>query len=102
MLYLSQLLGAPVENMQGERVGKISDILIPASEVGASAPVYPSALLVEGEEEEPWRVPIADVEWHDGVLRLRVPTGQLMHQPPAPARQVVSLAHDVLDRKSVV
>jgi CBS domain-containing protein len=101
MLYLSQLLGAPVEDMQGERVGKIIDILVPASQVGASGPVYPSALLVEGEEEEPWRVPIADVEWHDGSLRLRVPTGQLMHQPPASDQQEVSLAHDVLDKQVI-
>ena len=56
MLYVSQLLGAPVEDMQGERAGKIIDILVPARDVGASGPVFPSALLIEGEEEEPDRV----------------------------------------------
>src|SRR5579884_578430 len=104
MLYLSQLLGSPVEDMQGERAGKIVDMLIDASQVGQSVPVYPSALLVEGEEEEPWRVPIADVAWHDGVLRLRVPPDQLMHQPEpgtqnAHSEQEVSLAHDVMDKQ---
>lgn len=101
MLYVSQLLGAPVEDMQGERVGKIIDILVLAPEVGASGPVFPSALLVEGEEEEPWRVPIADVEWHDGTLRLRVPPDQLMHQPAVAHQQEVSLAHEVLDKQVI-
>ncbi len=101
MLYVSQLLGAPVEDMQGERVGKIVDILVEASEVGQSEPVYPSALLVEGEEEEPWRVPVADVEWHDGVLRLRVPVDQLKHQPAAPDEQEVSLAQEVMDKQVI-
>ena len=101
MLYVSQLLGAPVEDMQGERVGKVVDILVKASEVGQSGPVYPSALLIEGEEEEPWRVPIADVEWHDGLLRLRVPTDQLMHQPDALDEQEVSLAQEVMDKQVI-
>lgn len=106
MLYLSQLLGSPVEDMQGERAGKIVDMLIDASQVGQSEPVYPSALLVEGEEEEPWRVPIADVIWLDGVLRLRVPTDQLMHQPEPGAQnahnaQEVSLARDVMDKQVI-
>jgi magnesium transporter len=102
MLYLSQLLGAPVEDMRGERAGKIIDILVPASDVGSSGPVFPSALLIEGEEEEPWRVPIADVEWLDGVLRLRVPIDQLIHyQPDVPNQQEVSLAHEVLDKQVI-
>ena len=31
MLYLSQLLGAPVEDSQGERIGKIIDIEVTRS-----------------------------------------------------------------------
>jgi magnesium transporter len=101
MLYVSQLLGAPVEDIRGERVGKIIDILVSNPNTATSGPVFPSALLVEGEEEEPWRVPIADVEWHDGVLRLRVPLDQLKQQPDVPGQQEVSLAHEVLDKQVI-
>ncbi len=101
MLYVSQLLGAPVEDMQGERAGKIIDVLVPVPDGGVSGPTFPSALVVEGEEEEPWRVPIDDVEWHEGALRLRVPLAQLMRQPDVPDQQEVSLAHEVLDKQVI-
>ena len=53
MLYLSQLLGTPVEDPHNERAGKIIDILIPSRLVGSTLPAYPNALLVEGDEELP-------------------------------------------------
>ena len=72
MLYLSQLLGAPIEDSQGARVGKIIDILIAQEE-----PAPRVTLLVEGQDDHRWYVPVESVEWHDSVLRLRTPVEQL-------------------------
>lgn len=101
MLYLSQLLGAPVEDISGERVGKLIDVLIPAARVGQSEPAYPTALLVEGEEDQPWRVSLDGVEWHDHALHLRVPLEQLSLSSATPLEREVSLAHDVLDKQVI-
>jgi magnesium transporter len=99
--YLSQLLGTPVEDQQGERAGKIVDALLPAASMEQNGAVYPAALLVEGEEERPWRVPLDAVERHDALMRLRVPLEQLTLQGEEPAREEVSLAHDVLDKQVI-
>ncbi len=96
MLYLSQLLGAPVEDSQGARVGKIIDILIAQEE-----PAPRVTLLVEGQDDHRWYVPVESVEWHDNVLRLRTPLEQLSTQPAASSSQVVSLAQDVLDKQVI-
>ncbi len=101
MLYLSQLLGAPVEDVHGARIGKLIDITVPAAQIGRPDPVYPNALLLEGEEEQTWRVPPEAVEWHENALRLRVPVEQLpVHQDGASPSEV-SLAHDVLDKQVI-
>src|SRR5438270_7578921 len=96
MLYLSQLLGAPVEDSQGARVGKIIDILIAQEE-----PASRVTLLVEGQDDHRWYLPVETVEWHDNVLRLRTPLEQLSTQPAASSSQVVSLAQDVLDKQVI-
>src|SRR5437588_13114307 len=101
MLYLSQLLGAPVEDVHGVRVGKIIDVLVPAARVGQSEPAYPTALLVEGEEDQPWYVPLQTVEQHDHVFRLNIPLEQLTFSPAPSSEQEVSLAHDVLDKQVI-
>src|SRR2546426_8878758 len=101
MLYLSQLLGTPVEDPLGVRIGKISGVMIPAAQVGVSEPVYPSALLVEGEQGQSWRVPTAAVAWQGDALRLRVPLEQLALQPPPPAEQELNLAQEVLDKQVI-
>ena len=101
MLYLSQLLGAPVEDAQGARIGKLIDITVPAAQIGRPDPAYPSALLVEGEEEQTWRVPPEAVEWHENALRLRVPVEQLPVQQDGASPSEVSLAHDVLDKQVI-
>jgi magnesium transporter len=119
MLYLSQLLGALVEDLQGARIGKLIDITVPAAQIGRPGALYPSALLVEGQEEHPWRVPRDAAEWHEDILRLRIPLEQLALQPEEePARAAgeanastfgqaarqeseVSLAHDVLDKQVI-
>ncbi len=116
MLYLSQLLGAPVEDPQGERIGKIKDIeetrsISPLSEstseaITVSQAASPLILVIEGDSEHTWYVPVEDVAWHENILRLRVPTQQLSTTPPTSSvvdQQTVSisLAQEVLDRQVI-
>src|SRR5690349_513079 len=116
MLYLSQLLGVPVEDPQGERVGKLIDIL---EKRPVSPLVEPSSiskkgfqkvsslvLVVEGHSEQTWYVPVDDVDWHENVLRLHLPTQQLSTQPlSAPMddqqTETISLVHEVLDKQVI-
>src|SRR5712692_5952293 len=101
MLYLSQLLGAPVEDLQRARVGKVIDVLTPAAQVGQSEVSYLSALLIEGEEEHSWRVPLASLEQQDHLIRLRMPTEQLQRLSVASVQQEVYLAQEVLDKQVI-
>jgi len=116
MLYLSQLIGAPVEDSQGERIGKIIDIEetrtisnISESKPAAITPTNahtPPILVIEGNSEHTWYVPVEDVEWHDDILRLRVPTQQLSTQPLTSSVGdqliiAISLAQDVLDKQVI-
>src|SRR6266700_241200 len=101
MLYLSQLLGTPVEDQQGVRIGKLVDITVSEAQVGSAEPTYPVALLVEGEEEQPWRVPLGDVERLEHSLRLRVPVAQLTLQLDSPLSHEVWLARDILDKQVI-
>lgn len=94
MLYLSQLLGAPVEDLQGERVGRIQDILIPRNEPNSTG-----VLLIEGQEGQFWRVPPEEVEWHGNVLRWR--TREPIVQRAIPSPQEVSLAQEVIDKQVI-
>ncbi len=122
MLYLSQLLGAPVEDPQDTRIAKIIDVVgmrsiappsepKPAVSPASTATPLPT-LVIEGQAEQIWYVPVEDVEWHGDTLRLRVPVEQLSTQPIAPsvgARFIapdrfiapVSLAQDVLDKQVI-
>src|SRR5712691_11084526 len=116
MLYLSQLLGAPVEDPQGERIGKIIDVEETRSVLALSGST-PAALstsnnaslptlIIEGHSEQTWYVPVEDVEWHDNILRLRVPIQQLSTQPLTPSVGdqsivAISLAQDVLDKQVI-
>src|SRR6266700_879453 len=101
MLYLSQLLGTPVEDQQGVRIGKLVDITVSEAQVGSAEPTYPSALLAEGEEEQPWRIPLGDVEWLGHTLRLHVPVAQLTLQLDSPLSHEVWLARDILDKQVI-
>ena len=117
MLYLSQLLGTPVEDAQGARVGKIIDVIIERARSTASATPLSSTdtsnassttstssrpdLLIEGQDDQRWLAPVDAVEWHSGVLRLRRPLDQLASQPEEPAPQQVSLAREVLDKQVI-
>src|SRR5260221_2947145 len=101
MLYLSQLLGTPVEDPLGVRIGKISGVMIAAAQVGVSEPVYPSTLLAEGEQGDSWCVATAVVAWQGDVLRLRVPLEQPALQPPPAAEQELNLGQEVLDKQVI-
>ena len=101
MLYLSQLLGAPVEDPQGVRIGKIIDITIEAARVEQPGQPYINALLVEGQEEHPLRVPREVVTWQGEAALLRAPATQLPLQLDASLPGEISLAHDVLDKKVI-
>ncbi len=99
MLYLSQLLGTPVEDTQEVRLGKILDVLIHTEEVGSNEATYPSVLLVESDDNSPWRIPPTAVEWQDDLLRLRFSRSELTRQPAA--EQEISLAQEVLDKQII-
>src|SRR5579863_9349662 len=102
MIYLSQLLGTPVEDQQGARVGKIVDVLVPLTRAEHAGAVYPSALLIEGQAEQPWRVSPANVAWQGANLRLLVPVEQFTAQhEDVSAAQEASLAREVLDRQVI-
>ncbi len=96
MQYLSQLLGAPIEDSEGARVGKIADIFIAQEE-----PAPRTILLVEGQEDQRWYVPAESVAWQGNVLRLRVPLEQLSAQSIATFSPLISLAQDVLDKQVI-
>ncbi len=101
MLYLSQLLGTPVEEQNHGRLGRIIDVLLPATHAGPNERVYPSTLLVEGDEARPWRVPLSAVEWQHDLLRLLVLRDQLTLQPDPPPWQEIRLAQEVLDKQVI-
>jgi magnesium transporter len=116
MLYLSQLLGAPVEDPQGERIGKLIDVeetrsISTFSEststaISASNTASLPILVIEGPSEHTWYVPVEDVDWHDDILRLRVPTQHLSTHPLTSTVGdqlivAISLAQDVLDKQVI-
>ena len=99
MLYLSQLSGTPVEDAQEVRLGKLIDILIRAEDVGSKEATYPHILLVEGEDDTPWRVPLTAVEWQDDLLRLRFSRSELIQQTSD--EEEISLVQEVLDKQVI-
>lgn len=104
MLYLSQLLGVPVEDAQGARIGKVTDLIVSVETLNGEhmpARVSGSTLLVEGQAEHHWYVPTDAVAWHEDALRLRVPLEQLSTEPAASSEQQISLAQEVLDKQVI-
>jgi len=101
VLYLSQILGTPVEDQEHERVGRIIDILISAEHVGQSTPTYPSVLLLEGESDSLWRVPLEAIERQTDFLRLLVSLSQLAPQPAQATHQEIRVAQEVLDKQVI-
>jgi magnesium transporter len=105
MLYLSQLLGAPVEDQHSARLGKITDMLVLASQVGRVEATYPSAVLVADDEEHFWRVPVSELSRHDAVWQVRGPAEQYSSSPESRGPLIfpteVSLVHDMLDKQVI-
>jgi magnesium transporter len=104
MLYLSQLLGASLEDNRQGRIGKLIDILVPAAQVGQQEAAYPSALLIEGPDNQlgPRRVAPSAVKWREETLYAQIPDTQLAGQEGSVALPgEISLAHEVLDRQVI-
>src|SRR5579863_280695 len=101
MFYLSQLPGSPVVDSQGTRIGKMIDMLARAEQVGQPAPTYPSFLLVEGQEDAVWRVPVRDAHRENGMIKVYIPVAQFALQPETHSDEEVSLVHDVLDKQVI-
>jgi len=99
MLYLSQVTGASVEDQQGERIGRLVDVLVLEDQVGSNEATYPSALLVAGEEDQFWRISPQDVQHREGAIQLLVPVTQLL-QGNAKEHEV-RLAREVLDKQVI-
>jgi CBS domain-containing protein len=100
MFYLSQLINAAVENAQEERVGKLLDVLLLPSQQEAQFLSRPAILLIEGEQDDPWRVPVSDAEWRENTLHLRSPLSTYTQQTSATPNEV-SLAHTVMDKQVI-
>ena len=101
MFYLSQLTGSSVLDSQGVRIGKLIDVLALTEQVGQPAPAYPSAVLVEGQADRPWRVPVQELTWDDGTIQVHTPETPFAMQPETLSDREVSLAHDVLDKQVI-
>ncbi len=98
MFYLSQILNISVENAHNERVGKVIDVLVPRTGAGHN---QPSVLLIEGEEAQPWRVPLSEVERHEHEFRLRTTLADHVSQMETPTHDEISLAQEVLDKQVI-
>ena len=101
MIFLSQLLSAPVEDPQGTRVAKIVDVIVELAQVSQPGPVFPRALIAEGQDDQRWAITPDAVEWRDGILRLRRPIEQFPLHPAEKSPQEISLAEDVLDKQVI-
>lgn len=100
MRYLSQLLNAPVEDLAGERVGKISDIVVSMGQVDRPGLTYPAAFLVEGQEEPLRRVPLSSIIWESDGFHLREALERLPVQEEAQQAEI-RLGQDVLDKQVI-
>lgn len=96
MIYLSQLINAPVEDLQGARVGKIVDVLV---EVGTNATPRVPTVVIEGEEEQRWYVPASAMRHGEGAWQ--VPAEALVEASGEEVEQGVSLAREVLDKQVI-
>ncbi|HEY7419843.1 MAG TPA: CBS domain-containing protein [Ktedonobacteraceae bacterium] len=99
MFFLSQVLNAPLEDQQHERIGKLIDVLLPAAHLEETSATYPDALLVEGEDDIIWRVPLRTVERRESILYLLIPRTQLAVYTET--EQDIRLVRDVQDKQVV-
>lgn len=96
MFYLSQLQGVSVEDSNGARVGKISDLLTFYND-----PSQRCVFLVEGQDEQPWYISAEGVTWSDHTLHLPLTTSQLQAAPLSLSPSQVALAREVLDKQVI-
>ena len=106
MLYLSQLLGAPVTDQHNVHLGKITDVLTLASQVGRNEATYPTVILIAGEEDQHWQVPYSAIEKHGHIWRLHSPSEQFVIPPQlslqeSSLQEEVSLVREVLDKQVI-
>ncbi len=108
MIYLSQLLGAAVEDVQGARVGKIVDVLVDVvgdaretDAASADAVGRVPTMVIEGEGEQRWYVP-ASVIRH-GATAWQVPAEAMSEAGGEGVlfERQVSLAREVLDKQVI-
>nr|BBH90524.1 membrane protein [Thermosporothrix sp. COM3] len=101
MLYLSQLLGKTVETAQETRAGRIIDVLVPIAQIGHNQASYPSALVLEDDNEQQWRVLPTTLEWDQaGELRLALPLEQ-REDATTSSQDEISLAQEVFDKQVI-
>ncbi len=109
MLYLSQLLSAAAEDVQGARAGKIIDVLVDAPRRDAidRVPTGFPTLVIEGEADQLYQVPVGAESgiptWQGNVLRLTASMDAINRIPTntTPSPQQISLAHEVLDKQVI-
>lgn len=106
MLYLSQLLGAQVTDQQNVRLGKITDVLTLAGQVGRNEATYPTVILVASEEDQYWRVPYSAIEKHGYTWHLISPSEQFIIPQKVSLQECtlqveVSLVREVLDKQVI-
>ncbi|HCI79792.1 MAG TPA: hypothetical protein DHW02_08885 [Ktedonobacter sp.] len=99
MFYLSQLINATVENPDDTRAGKLIDVLLVPPQDQHST--QPDALLIEGEEDIPWRVPVSEAEWSEHTIHLRQPLTYYTPQPETRDASEISLAHEIMDKQVI-
>ncbi|MGI6590080.1 MAG: magnesium transporter [Eggerthellaceae bacterium] len=98
MLYLSQMLGLPVMDTNGEELGKISDLAIQTGEVFPRV----TSLAFKGPGKVPfmisWRKYVGDFDEEEGI-QLKVDATDIRFSYLQPAE--VLLARDLMDRQIV-
>jgi len=92
--YLSSILGKPVWDAQGERLGRCVDVLI--AELESAYPSL-SAIAVEKEKGDVQLVAAEDIAWLSPSIILKTATPE----PYQPRGDELWLAHKVLDRQIV-
>lgn len=108
MIYLSQLPGAAVEDLQGARVGKIVDVLVDVvadardtDATRADAMGRVPTLVVEGEEEQRWYVPASVLRHGAAAWQIAAEVlNEAGRDGPSPEQQV-SLVREVLDKQVI-
>ncbi len=97
MTYMSQLIGKMVADVDGNRVGRLDDLIVTA---GSQVHPVVSALAVKGRGAQPLLVPIADVAV---LIAPAIPLKKRKADitPYAPTEHDLFLARDILDKQII-